>query len=896
MSKPNAPALNAIDQSTEAVVVRNTIKGSTINILINGNQFTSFYPANDYATWVPLPSLLSPGDKVIATQQLGGISPNSNEVNVENNYVMYHYDKARTGWNPYERALTVNNLVNFGKLFDHTLDGYVYAQPLYVQNVSIVDDGLHNVVFVATEENLVYAFDADDNSGVNLQPLWLVNLNLNGEVPMDYKDIPSGPGGPSGDCVDIHPHIGITSTPVIDRTVNTMYIVAKTKTKENPPRFIQRLHAIEITSGAVLKSVEIGATDGGIDFNPKMQINRAGLLLHKDVVFIAFACHCDRQPYYGWVIAYEAKDPGANTFLQQIGAKNLNPTTKNDDTGAGIWMQGFGLACDDSSKIYFATGNGLFVENQHYGDSVIKLQYVWGQSFMSVEDYFTPSNQKYLSDNDYDLGSGGVMVIPDQANRRLAIFCGKERVIYLINRNQDSMGKYAGISHSVIMVERAIGAPTLARDGKNNILTIAWTDKNNNVNLAPNADVASNGNLLTGKIPVNNAKSIDGPGFVFDDTGIIYLAWADSQRNIHLISAPDMASINTSPNVLSLSEKSSFKPSLAFANGRLYLAWTGIDTSQSINIMSSADGKNFDKKITLSESASVAPTFSFTNGTLFLLWTGWGVTDPDQHINILELTDDGKSQFNKVTLKDQSPFPPAIVSHNMLLYIVWRGKDAGNSLNLDTTDKQYTIDTFGKGNKVTFSQSSKNGPTLANFDSLVYLSWTGEDNSIIIATLSADKVVQRLPDALGDYSPSGSTFPGCPAYYRGPNEDGQISEFVYYCEHNDNVKAFELVGESLYPSFLISGQRNQSKEKIPGDKSGATPSVSSNLDNANTGIVWILTHGPDKVGLRAYKATNLNYELGEWDVGSDAKFTVPTVINGKVYATSRNQLSVFGLK
>jgi hypothetical protein len=497
------------------------------------------------------------------------------------------------------------------------------------------------------------------------------------------------------------------------------------------------------------------------------------------VVFLAFACHCDRQPYYGWIIAYEAKDPSANTFLQQIGAKNLNPTSKNDDTGAGIWMQGFGFACDASSKIYFATGNGLFIENQNYGDSVIKLQYVWGQSFMRVEDYFTPSNQQYLSDNDYDLGSGGVMIIPDKGNRRLAIFCGKERVIYLINRNPGSMGKYAGASNSVKTAEQAIGAPNLARDSKNNVLSIAWTDKNNNVNLAPNADAASNGNLLTGKVQVNNSKSIDGPSFVFDDSGVIYLAWVDPQQNIHLISAPDLPSINNSPTVLSLNEKSSFKPSLAFANGRLYLAWTGIDTSQNVNIISSSDDKNFDKKVTLSESASLAPALSFANGILYLLWTGWGVTDPNQHINILELTDDGNSQFNKLTLKDQSPFAPAIVSQNMLLYIVWRGKDAGNSLNLDTTDKQETIDTFGKGNKVTFSQSSKNGPALANFNNLVYLSWTGEDNSISIATLSADKVVQRLPDALGDYSPSGSTFPGCPAYFRGLNEEGQISEFVY---------------------------------------------------------------------------------------------------------------------
>ena len=196
------------------------------------------------------------------------------------NHITHHYDNARTGWNPFETTLTVDNVQspNFRKLFEHAVDGDVYAQPLYVQNLNIPQKGQHNVVFVATETNWVYAFDADSNTGSNASFLWSKNLCLAGEVPVDNLDIPISL--PFVFCTDINPHIGITSTPVIDPSNNTLYVVAKSK-NPHTRAFFQRIHSVDIASGINKHApVEIHGNDQGITFDPLMQFNRAGLLLN----------------------------------------------------------------------------------------------------------------------------------------------------------------------------------------------------------------------------------------------------------------------------------------------------------------------------------------------------------------------------------------------------------------------------------------------------------------------------------------------------------------------------------------------------------------------------------------------------------------------------------------
>ena len=360
----------------------------------------------------------------------------------------YHNDIARTGLNPDEKVLIPSfvNTANFGKLHSRILDGYVYAQPLYVPDVEVPGKGRHNVVYVATEHDSVYAFDADSASGANASPLWRVSF-LNpaaGVTTVPNSEVGSG---------DIVPEIGITSTPVIDPATGTIYIEAKTKEVSGATTsYVHRLHALDIATGAakhapvvIIASVK-GSGDGNdgngnVPFNGRRQMNRPGLLLLNGVVYIAYASHGDNGPYHGWVIGYSAQS------LLRVAAFNSTP---NGGLG-GIWMAGGGPACDSSGNMYVITGNGTFdVDSggKDYGDSFIKLS----TSALAVLDYFTPWNQDDLNRVDNDLGSGGVVVLPPQngaTHPNLLVGAGKEGKIYLLNR--DGMGHFHAGSDSQIV-------------------------------------------------------------------------------------------------------------------------------------------------------------------------------------------------------------------------------------------------------------------------------------------------------------------------------------------------------------------------------------------------------------------------------------------------------------
>jgi hypothetical protein len=355
------------------------------------------------------------------------------------NVTTFHNDNARDGQNLNETILTPANVGanQFGRLFVQPVDGYVYAQPLYVANLGIAG-GTHNVVYVATENDSVYAFDADGNTGANASPLWYVNF-LNpaaGITTVNSKTDLS--------CSNISPQVGITGTPVIDLTSNTLYVV--TNTKENGA-FFQRLHALDITSGAekfggpiVIQATVPGTGDGNaggqVSFDPLMNNQRPGLLLLNGLVYIAWASHCDHTPFHGWMMAYDAQS------LQQVAVWNSTP----NGSDGGIWQSGDGPAADSSGYVYMATGNGTFDFNtggQDAGDTILKFGPPSGGS-LPVLDYFTPYNQLILSDDDTDLGSGGVMLLPDQPAgspyQHLVVGMGKEGSLYLVNR--DSMGHF----------------------------------------------------------------------------------------------------------------------------------------------------------------------------------------------------------------------------------------------------------------------------------------------------------------------------------------------------------------------------------------------------------------------------------------------------------------------
>lgn len=360
----------------------------------------------------------------------GGTGSNGETVDV----VTYHFDNARTGLNPSETALNPANVnaTSFGKLGLYSVDGKVDGQPLYLSRLSI-SGGTHNVLYAVTEHDSVYAFDADSGA-----VLWQKSMLGSGETTSDTRG-----------CSQVTPEIGITSTPVIDRSKGVIYVVAMSKSGSN---YVQRLHALNIITGAEVSGspVTIQATypgsgdnssGGNVIFDAKQYEERAGLLLLNGVVYTTWTSHCDDRPYTGWVIGYNA------STLSQSSVLNVTP---NGNEGS-IWMAGAGPAADSNGNIYFLQANGTFettldangFPNQNdFGNSFMKLSTSNG---LKVADYFTMSNTIAESNADQDLGSGGALVLPDLTNGsgqtvHLAVGAGKDGTIYVVNR--DDMGKF----------------------------------------------------------------------------------------------------------------------------------------------------------------------------------------------------------------------------------------------------------------------------------------------------------------------------------------------------------------------------------------------------------------------------------------------------------------------
>lgn len=351
--------------------------------------------------------------------------------------VTYHNDLYRTGWNPAETTLTRSNVQSstFGKLFTMPVDGVIDAEPLYLSAVSIPGLGVHNVVYAVTESDSVYAFDAGDGT-----QLWHTSLLGPGEVPSDTHG-----------CGQITPGIGVTSTPVIDRTAGpngTIFVVAMSK---NSSAYFQRVHALDITTGkprggpVTVQAKYPGTGDnsqgGYVIFDPAQYAERSGLLLLNHVLFTAWTSHCDERPYTGWVMAYDTRTG------KQVAVLDITP---NGNEGA-IWQAGSGMA-SDGSNIFFLSGNGTFdtkldsqgfPENGDYGNAFLKLS-TSGKK-LAVSDYFTMHNTVQESNADLDFGSGGALIVPVQKDsggnpHYLAIGAGKDGNIYVADRN--NMGKF----------------------------------------------------------------------------------------------------------------------------------------------------------------------------------------------------------------------------------------------------------------------------------------------------------------------------------------------------------------------------------------------------------------------------------------------------------------------
>jgi hypothetical protein len=394
---------------------------------------------------------------VVVSNSAGSVTSSAAKLTVSSvvtsttDVLTYHNDMARTGQNLNETILNTGDVTSakFGKIGFDTVDGHVDAQPLYASGVAVPGNGTHNILIAATEHDSVYAFDADSGATI-----WQTSMLKTGETTSDPRA-----------CNQIAPEIGVTSTPVIDRTRGpngVVYVVAMSK--DGSGNYHQRMHALDLALGSELFAgpVDVQATYPGtgdntdgtnVIFEPAQYAERAGLLLMNGMLYTGWTSHCDIRPYTGWIIAYDAGT------LAQTSVLNMTP---NGNEGS-IWMAGAGLAADRFGNIYFLDANGVFDATLNssgfpsggdYGNAFMKLSTSAG---LAVADYFEVDNQAAENGSDTDLGSGGAMVLPDLSDgagntMHLAVGAGKDGNLYVVNR--DSMGKFTS-NNSLLYQELA---------------------------------------------------------------------------------------------------------------------------------------------------------------------------------------------------------------------------------------------------------------------------------------------------------------------------------------------------------------------------------------------------------------------------------------------------------
>ena len=454
-TSPTGPVLPSIttQPSNQAVSVGQT---ATFSVVVAGTPPLAFQwrktsvnvvgaTSSSYTTPPALASDSGAAFDVVVTNAAGNVTSSAATLMVNPSIVnpppgvdvtTHHNDLSRTGQNLNEVMLTPANVksATFGKIGFFAVDGLVDAQPLYLSNVTIPGKGTHDVLYVVTENDSAYAFDATTG-----EVFWQVSALLAGETFSDNRS-----------CDQVIPNIGITSTPVIDRTHGAIYLVAMSKDASG--KYHQRLHALDLTSGAELfggpatiqatyPGTGPNSTGSNVVFDPGQYKERAALLLLNGVVYTAWASHCDFDPYNGWIMGFSASTLAMTTVL------NITP----NGTEGAIWMSGAGPAVDSTGNIYLLDANGTFdtsldsrgfPSHGDFGNAFLKLSATGG---LAVADYFEMVNQDFENTHDQDLGSGGALLILDLTDnsgaiRHLAVGAGKDANMYVVNR--DSMGKF----------------------------------------------------------------------------------------------------------------------------------------------------------------------------------------------------------------------------------------------------------------------------------------------------------------------------------------------------------------------------------------------------------------------------------------------------------------------
>jgi outer membrane protein assembly factor BamB len=440
-----------------------------------------------------------------------------------------HNDNTRSGYNNLETILTTSNVNSrqFGKLFSMDVDDQVYAQPLIAGGITI-SNSRHNVAYIATVNNTVYAYDAD-----NGQLYWQKNFTAPGMRPPKNTDMTGACGG---NYNDFSGNIGIVGTPVIDSVTQTIYFVARSTDGTN---YVQYLHAVNVLTGNEMPGspVKITATYNGngsgsinniITFNPQKQNQRQALTLLNGIVYVTFSSHCDWGPYHGWILGYNA-----STLLQQI----VYNDTPNGYAG-GIWESGSGLAADNNGNLYCVVGNGSVGYNNdpssliNRGESALKLTPT--STSLKVDSYFTPSNYQILENGDLDYGSMGAFLIP---NSNYYFTGAKDGTIYLLNK--DNMGGFSTSTNNVqqsIMLDKlpALHCQPSYYKGLSGEFVFLWSE-NNQLRAFPfirNTNLLDASHVITSSVSGPSGRSgamlsVSSNG-TKDSTGILWASYASS--------------------------------------------------------------------------------------------------------------------------------------------------------------------------------------------------------------------------------------------------------------------------------------------------------------------------------------------------------------------------------
>jgi hypothetical protein len=391
------------------------------------------------------------------------VAPSRGPDHAEDAVLTRSYNNQRTGAALNETILTTSNVntAQFGKIFTRQIDGQMYATPLFVPELVLPGKGTHNVIYVATQKNKVYAFDADDPAAS--APLWSANLGPYGVSAEQQFGTRYG-----GVYKDILPYVGITSTPVIDLDSGTIYVVAFRRLALD--QYEHRLYALDIRTGVEKDNVKIEGTvtgtspdnvGGVITFKSVKQLQRVSLLLQGGVVYLAFAGYADTDPYHGWIFGYDAATLDRRYIFNttpDIDPPGQSQPDANDGEG-GIWMSGQGISTDEQGDLYMVIGNGNFNANlaggRNYGNGIIRIRPYPITSTLQVQTWFTPYNYVTLNQNDQDLGVSGALVMP---GTNLVVAGSKEGKMYVVNRT--SMGGL-GVGNDNQIVQNFLGTAVL---------------------------------------------------------------------------------------------------------------------------------------------------------------------------------------------------------------------------------------------------------------------------------------------------------------------------------------------------------------------------------------------------------------------------------------------------